>query len=133
LPSEVGIDYTPLRELLAAQNWDAANSETWSVMVQAADQGVSSLEINSSFPCTDLKTIDRLWRQYSGDRYGFNVQQQLWAAQNQPDWTLTEFAPLVGWAQDSASNNLLPGYYPQVLADAANPVSAWEQLANCGI
>ncbi len=30
------------------------------------------------FPCTDLRTIDRLWVKYSNGRFGFSVQKQIW-------------------------------------------------------
>jgi hypothetical protein len=31
-----------------------------------------------NFPCEDLRTIDRLWVQYSGGRFGFSVQAKIY-------------------------------------------------------
>ena len=34
-------------------------------------------------PAKDLQTMDKLWRAYSRDRYGFSIQRQLWIAGKQ--------------------------------------------------
>jgi len=31
-----------------------------------------------NFPCTDLRTIDRLWVKYSNGRFGFSVQKKIY-------------------------------------------------------
>lgn len=80
LSSEQGIDYTRLRDLLKAQNWKAADQETYKVMLRAV--GIESGWFTSNellnFPCTDLKTIDSLWVKYSKGRFGFSVQKQIY-------------------------------------------------------
>ncbi len=79
--SEKGIDYTRLRDLLAAKNWKEADEETYLVMIQAVgkregDHFTSDELLN--FPCTDLRTIDRLWVKYSNGHFGFSVQKEIY-------------------------------------------------------
>ncbi|HYX15858.1 MAG TPA: GUN4 domain-containing protein [Nostoc sp.] len=31
-----------------------------------------------NFPCTDLRTIDRLWVKYSNGHFCFSVQKRIW-------------------------------------------------------
>ncbi|WP_413172564.1 protein kinase domain-containing protein [Anabaena azotica] len=80
LKSEVGMDYTKLRDLLAARNWKQADKETYEVMIKAVgkksgDWFTSNELLN--FPCQDLRTIDQLWVEYSEGRFGFSVQNVL--------------------------------------------------------
>ena len=81
LKSEKGIDYTRLRDLLAAGNWQEADQETAKVMLKAA--GKQSTEYLSeedldNFPCEDLRTINQLWLSYSGGKFGFSVQKKIY-------------------------------------------------------
>lgn len=79
LKSEKGIDYTKLRDLLAAGKWKEADQETAKVMCQAAgidNKGrLDSVSIGN-FPCIDLRTINQLWLHYSSGKDGFSVQCQ---------------------------------------------------------
>ncbi|MEH2412695.1 GUN4 domain-containing protein [Nostoc sp.] len=81
LDSEKAIDYTRLRDLLAAKNWKEADKETYLVMIQAVgkkdgDHFTSDELLN--FPCTDLRTIDGLWVKYSNRHFGFSVQKDIY-------------------------------------------------------
>ncbi|MGI2907361.1 caspase, EACC1-associated type [Tolypothrix sp. VBCCA 56010] len=102
LPSEKGVDYKKLRDLLKAGNWKEADYETYLVMLQAVGkkendyfkpyetflvmiQAVGKKENDYfkpdellNFPCTDLRTIDRLWVKYSNGRFGFSVQKEIY-------------------------------------------------------
>ena len=81
LSSERGLDYSGLRDLLKAQNWKAADKETFKVMLQAADRqkkGWLDADSIKNFPCTDLRTIDQLWVKYSNGHFGFSVQKRIW-------------------------------------------------------
>jgi eukaryotic-like serine/threonine-protein kinase len=81
LNSEVGVDYTKLRDYLAAGNWEDADNETYLVMLQAVGRKegdyIRSEEL-LNFPCKDLHTIDRLWVKYSNGRFGFSVQKKIY-------------------------------------------------------
>jgi hypothetical protein len=80
LRSERDVDYTKLRDLLAKGKWKEANEETLDVMLNAAGreiEGGLNVESIKMFPCTDLRTIDRLWAKYSDGRFGFSVQKRV--------------------------------------------------------
>ncbi|WP_199249507.1 serine/threonine-protein kinase [[Phormidium] sp. ETS-05] len=77
LTSEVGIDYTKLRDLLADQKWQQADEETRAVLCQALGKYPRGYIFNNEIeqlPCEDLRTIDRLWVKYSQGRFGFSIQ-----------------------------------------------------------
>ncbi|BAY08094.1 caspase, EACC1-associated type [Calothrix sp. NIES-2098] len=111
LSSEKGIDYTKLRDLLAAGNWKDADYETYLVMLQTVgrEKGdwIRSDEL-LNFPCTDLRTIDRLWVKYSNGRFGFSVQKEIYlSVGGKPDGNYDEeawnkFGDRVGWRVDSS-------------------------------
>ncbi|PSB42962.1 serine/threonine protein kinase [filamentous cyanobacterium Phorm 6] len=81
LKSARGVDYTRLRNLLAAGKWKEADGETLKVMLKAArreKEGYLDRESIENFPCDDLRTIDQLWVKYSQGRFGFSVQKKIW-------------------------------------------------------
>ncbi len=105
LKSDRNIDYTKLRDLLAAQKWRDADSETAKVMLQAADRTseeyLTEKDIES-FPCEDLRTINQLWLKHSNGYFGFSVQKKIWlSVGGQPgkfNWTVfSKFGARVGW------------------------------------
>ncbi len=66
LKSEVGIDYSHLRDLLAAEKWHKADKLTRRLVLKAANcEGYLDNDDWLEFPCTDLRTIDQLWVEYS--------------------------------------------------------------------
>ncbi len=106
LRSEKGIDYTQLRDLLAAQKWKWADKETTRVMLKAAgreERGFLYDKDIEKFPCADLRTIDQLWVRYSNGRFGFSVQKRIWeSVGGQPErfWDYEiykKFGDRVGW------------------------------------
>ncbi|MBE8998504.1 MULTISPECIES: GUN4 domain-containing protein [unclassified Nostoc] len=81
LSSEKGVNYTRLRDLLAAGKWKEADEETLAVMLKASsreEEGWFDTESIKNFPCTDLRTIDQLWIQHSNGRFGFSVQKKIY-------------------------------------------------------
>ncbi|HEY9833728.1 MAG TPA: GUN4 domain-containing protein [Stenomitos sp.] len=110
LPSEQGVNYTELRDLLAQGKWKEADEETLLVMLKVADL-LSTRDIET-FPCTDLRTIDTLWVKYSKGRFGFSVQKRIWeSVGGTPDArydadVLKRFGDRVKWRVD---NNWLVG------------------------
>ncbi|RAM51082.1 MAG: transcriptional regulator [Hapalosiphonaceae cyanobacterium JJU2] len=104
LSSEKGVDYTRLRDLLAADNWKEADEETLAVMLKASGrekEGWLDVESIENFPCTDLRTIDQLWVKYSNGRFGFSVQKRIWESVGgglDADYeTFKKFGDRVGW------------------------------------
>ncbi|GAX43823.1 GUN4 domain-containing protein [Tolypothrix sp. NIES-4075] len=99
LPSEKGVDYTKLRDLLAAGKWKDADQETLAVMLQATGrekEGWLDYESIKKFSCTDLRTIDQLWVKYSNGRFGFSVQKRIWESVGKD---YGKFGDRVGWRQ----------------------------------
>ena len=80
LKSEKGVDYTRLRDLLAAREWKRADQETDKVMLQVGGREIEGfLDVKSinHFPCEDLRTINQLWLHYSNGKFGFSVQKDI--------------------------------------------------------
>ncbi len=104
LSSEKGVDYRRLRDLLKACEWKDADYETAVCMLKAAGQeerGYLDVEDIDNFPCTDLRTIDRLWVKYSNGRFGFSVQkriyQELGGTRKYDSKIWEAFGDRVGW------------------------------------
>jgi len=78
--SELGIDYSRLRQLLWAQDWRAADEETENAILKALSPNRQPLdrEAIAHLPCVDLLTIDQLWSRYSEGKFGFRAQQQVY-------------------------------------------------------
>lgn len=94
LDSDIPVDYTRLRDLLAEGKWKEADEETSKMMIRVSaitayrklaseeyDITISEDRFNPSaaehVPCKDLCTIDRLWLKYSNGRFGFSVQRRI--------------------------------------------------------
>ncbi|MBD2606946.1 GUN4 domain-containing protein [Scytonema hofmannii FACHB-248] len=97
LSSEKGIDYTRLRDLLKAYEWEEADKETLAVMLKAVDREQKvwlDPESIKNFPSADLRTIDQLWVKYSDGRFGFSVQKRIWESVAKD---YTKLGDRVGW------------------------------------
>lgn len=131
LSRTTGIDYTPLKELLAKQKWEQADKETQQLIVRIIDTAKrqnkhSFITVNAiaDYSCRDIRTIDHLWQQYTSNKFGFTPQQAIWLNLQQnsnfsPD-SWRRFATEIGWKQgDIASSG---GYllYEQLKFDPQN-------------
>ncbi|HAX74300.1 MAG TPA: hypothetical protein DCY88_00280 [Cyanobacteria bacterium UBA11372] len=83
LLSQRDIDYSPLEQLLAQQDFQAADRMTLQKMCELA--GPDAVQRKwlyftevESFPITDLQTINTLWLLHSEGRFGFSVQREIW-------------------------------------------------------
>ena len=97
LDSEVGLDYSKLRDLLAARKWKEADEETRSMLCRALGKYprayIYTDEIGK-LPCADLQTIDRLWVKYSEARFGFSVQALIYESSGED---YGSFCDRIGW------------------------------------
>lgn len=125
LASEKGIDYTRLRDLLAAKNWKEADKETYRVMIQAVgkkDGDYFTSDELLNFPCTDLRTIDHLWVKYSNGHFGFSVQKEIYLscvggkAYGEYTEAWEKFGDRVGWRVESSWIS-----YSKVTFDTSSP------------
>jgi hypothetical protein len=83
LKSERGINYNLLQQLLALQDFQAADSLTIQKMCELA--GAAAIQRKwlyftevENFPATDLQTINNLWLVHSEGKFGFSVQREIW-------------------------------------------------------
>jgi hypothetical protein len=103
LKSERNIDYRTLQQLLAQQDFQAADVVTLQKMCELA--GASAIERQwlyftevDNFPIIDLQTLDKLWLVHSAGKFGFSVQRKIWLSVGQ------DFAKLwykIGWKTDN--------------------------------
>lgn len=74
------IDYTLLRDLLAASQWQEADAETKLIMLKVSNkklQGKFEQADFQNFACEALDNIDQLWINYSEGHFGFSVQKRI--------------------------------------------------------
>ena len=96
----IALDYTQLKNLLAAQQFKAADRETQRLMHAWADRKQRTgpdLQLELQFPCKELRTIDQLWLQASNGQFGFSLQKEIWQETGQ---IAQEFGSRVGWHRD---------------------------------
>jgi hypothetical protein len=94
-----------LETYLKNGQWREADEETTRLMLQIAereDEGWLDQESIEKFPCEELRTIDKLWVDYSKGKFGFSVQKKVWMAcggvPGQYDYDVyTKFGEQVGW------------------------------------
>lgn len=121
LASEQGVDYGRLQDLLSQQQWKAANQETTKVLIRATRQPSDALldgTMIPRLPCTDLNTIDQLWRVASDSHFGLSVQHKIWRNLGQKtDWdAYCQVGEQLGWR----SNNSWLNYW-QLTLDLSAP------------
>ncbi|MDJ1176550.1 serine/threonine-protein kinase [Roseofilum capinflatum] len=112
LRSDKEVDYRYLQQLLQQQQWKEADMETARRMLEVAgreEQGWLDVEDIDNFPCTDLRTIDRLWVKYSKGQWGFSVQKKIYQSlggtreYNAEIWR--NFGDRVGWREKGEGMN----------------------------
>jgi hypothetical protein len=106
LASDRGIDYRTLQRLTRQHEWEQADAETLGILLELARRERENVdwldaEAIAGLPCTDLRTIDRLWNRYSHGRFGLRVQCQIYfgmttGTQAVSDYSTT-FGKRVGW------------------------------------
>jgi len=99
LPSDVGFDYVPLAGALAAGDLAEADQMTRDALIVisgAKGKGrdfVYWTEVKD-IPNTDLATIERLWNQFSGGKFGYSVQKKKW---RQSKGNFETWCKKIGW------------------------------------
>jgi hypothetical protein len=111
--------YAALLNYLANGRWQEADRETYRVMRKVAG-GSWSVEAIKKFPCEDLRIIDELWVKFSGGRFGFSVQKQIYIETGNPldrkyhEDTFRKFFDAVSWGKSIYSISAPPGHLPGV-------------------
>ncbi|HIK15714.1 MAG TPA: GUN4 domain-containing protein [Leptolyngbyaceae cyanobacterium M33_DOE_097] len=99
------VNYSRLQNLLAKQDWQAADIETRAIIQRLAgpksDLLFSSQTALTRLPLKDLQTIDNLWAKASKGRFGFKAQQRIWnqiaKTTKNPKAQVDLFGQQVGW------------------------------------
>ena len=96
-----GIDYVPLQQALAQQQFEEADRFTSEILRQlagtaAVTRGYVYYSEVPAFAAADLETLDRLWVVYSQGRFGFSVQLRLLRSLG-GRWD--QLWPRLGWKQ----------------------------------
>ena len=99
--------YGRLQESLISGDFKAADLATTQIILEALNQTRDNLnpETLAALPCTVLTVIDRLWRTYSQDRFGFSIQLAAYqevggsmdTLRTQDRKVMGAFAKQVGW------------------------------------
>ena len=99
--------FTQLETFLKNGQWREADEETARLMLLIAkreDEGWLDEESINNFPCEELRTIDKLWVDNSGSKFGFSVQKKVWmdcvGVLGKYDYEVyKKFADEVGWTR----------------------------------
>ncbi|MEQ9358996.1 MAG: GUN4 domain-containing protein [Coleofasciculus chthonoplastes F3-SA18-01] len=97
LSSSEGANYSKLNERLASGQWQEADQETFTIILEitgADKRGYLTNQDIQQFPCQELREIDQLWIKYSSGKFGFSVQKRMY---EQSGKDLMAFADRIGW------------------------------------
>jgi hypothetical protein len=91
LRSSMGVDYTSLQQLLAKQDFQAAdklNNQKLCELAGADAVGRKWIYFTEveQLPSIDLQTIDTLWQIHSEGKFGFSIQREIWLGSSK-DWS----------------------------------------------
>lgn len=99
LESATGVDYRPLQECLAQQDFQRGDRLTLEKLCELA--GSSTVERGwlyftevEGFSSVDLQTVNNLWLAHSQGKFGFSVQRTLWLGVGK-NWE--RLWPKIGW------------------------------------
>jgi uncharacterized protein YjbI with pentapeptide repeats len=79
--SSTGNDFSKLNTLLASRKWVEADEETALLMCKLVGlEAFDMIEVEwiMKIACSDLNLIDKLWRDYSNNKFGFSIQSKIW-------------------------------------------------------
>eukprot|EP00930_Biecheleria_cincta_P004892 TRINITY_DN105820_c0_g1_i1.p1 TRINITY_DN105820_c0_g1~~TRINITY_DN105820_c0_g1_i1.p1 ORF type:complete len:311 (+),score=56.21 TRINITY_DN105820_c0_g1_i1:55-987(+) len=110
LESDLGIDYSKLRDLLCAKEFKAADAETRSLLIkmsgeEAVKRGWIYWAEVRRIPEKDMSTLEGLWQFCSDGRFGFAQQHKIWKKQR---GQFDKFALEVSWFTDTWTNRNWP-------------------------
>nr|YP_009509197.1 hypothetical protein [Gracilaria vermiculophylla]AXI96847.1 hypothetical protein [Gracilaria vermiculophylla]QXU75061.1 hypothetical protein [Gracilaria vermiculophylla]WDZ67938.1 hypothetical protein [Gracilaria vermiculophylla] len=110
LVSSLKFNYQPLQDSLIIHDFQTADKLTQSYLCLLANMSPKSsrnwLYFTDvfSFPSEDLYILDKLWRIYSRDKFGFSIQRKIWLSTN---YNWDKFWSNIGW-----NRNGIPLRYP---------------------
>ncbi|NJO41835.1 MAG: hypothetical protein HC865_14695 [Cyanobacteria bacterium RU_5_0] len=99
---EEGAEFPRLQRLLEAEDWEEANRETFSKLLEIAgrqEQGYLTARDIEFLPIATLRRIDDLWDKNSGGHFGFTAQRKVW---EMVDKDIQIFSDRVGWYKNNS-------------------------------
>jgi serine/threonine protein kinase len=140
------IDYSYLQSLLEEGAYQAADEETWRILLNLTGctvQNSLTLDVLEFISSSALQTIDRLWWVHSQGRFGLRVQHQCYrelGGTTEFNFSLWEqFAEQVGWCRNrhwlnytelTFSDHAPMGHLPTCCVDSLNRQG--EERGVCG-
>jgi len=133
--------YHQLDQYLQNQQWEAADDETYRLMITTVGKEEGQLFTADellNFPCDVLKAIDDLWVRHSNGRFGFSVQKNLYLSKevggvangkyNKKSWD--KFCQINGWKQLGSRSGYLETKYTFESPEAHLPcvLRGWRRL-----
>lgn len=114
--------YSQLSSYLKAKNWQAADQETYILLLKAAGKrsyadGTFHPDELSRIPCADLVLIDQLWTRASNGKQGLTAQRKIYENLSQD---IRNTYTYVGWMNESGEFAIATIYNRQT--------SRWEYL-----
>ena len=110
---QVEIKYESLKKSLAAKNWENADAQTMSSLLEEAIKNRSDRKPTQDWldpadirvlPCSEISNINQLWAEASNNRFGFVAQSRVWKSvggttATEPDNlnVRKNFSARVGW------------------------------------
>lgn len=110
-PQDSTFGYFRLETLLKKKQWQEADKETSRLICQLAQrekEGWLDYASIKNLSYSDVLEIDRLWRKYSNNHFGFSIQkciyQSLEVSQTAEAKIMQKFGEIVGWRKPNSSN-----------------------------
>lgn len=102
IKSDMGIDFQPLKNALAAQDFLTADQITRDTLIKMGGQGAEDRNFVyftevAGIPEADLATMERLWLAYSQGKFGYSVQRRIF---NLLDGDFERLFERIGWLKD---------------------------------
>ncbi len=75
-------DIQQLEQLLKEGKWQSADQKTYDILLKVANrktEGNLNREALKNFSCSELETLNQLWSENSGGRFGFQIQQEIYS------------------------------------------------------
>ena len=133
LASEVGEDYTKLRDLLVARKYKEADQETTRKILYVSrrkKEGWLDSKAIENFPCQDLRTMNQLWLQNSNGRFGFSVQEEIYN-QVWKDWE--KFYDQVEWRVNDEFKSFDKLIFEMRAPRGHLPREKWDKIRSGGV
>lgn len=96
-PTSSDWTYADLSDLLTQAEWQAADSVTLALLLQATNRtevGWLDETAIAQIPCDALHQINHLWAEASGKQFGFAIQRQIY---QESGFSALQFSQNVGW------------------------------------